>query len=599
MAENSGTIDSLLVSLGLVIDAKSFQKGASAIKSITDGMLQLADVAGVDMGFKALTAGVASSYNELKRLSDITGFTVKQIRGLEFAMRRIGSANPVASGQRLAQLIPDIVRRHELGQLSGDAYMSSKFLPAELTRISKTQGNEAATEYFLNAYGSMNQYERHYLQSGVGITENDDIARLGKYGGKYFRESMNMSNAMTPEIDPKLAKVAQDFNDQMATLARNFENIAYSLGSKLLPIVNSFLEVINDFIHANPVISEAMIGAAGVIGTGAALGVGKKILGLGIKGGEGAVRSAIVGRAGSAVAGGALLPAALAVTSEPLVDGFLNSIFGKSDYFQNIRTAQGIGDFGSAIIGNGKGRWVNGKWVSPSLQPNPVAMDIPGNSPLYPALNNPNARSYLDTISRAEGTSAYMNSGYHTMSGGGQIADLSDHPRQLKGFQQTDGTWNKTSAVGRYQFTQKSWDEAAAALGLNDFSPQSQDLAALWLIQRAGQLDNVLSGNFMDATNNLGGVWASLPSSPYAQPKRSAAEMEEYYLSDYSYQRNTAPYNPSFSRSEPSQPCSVTQHVELNISGLGLNEQQVQDSVANALMTAGENLERSFNRNGW
>ncbi|WP_395303296.1 glycoside hydrolase family 104 protein [Pectobacterium polonicum] len=224
---------------------------------------------------------------------------------------------------------------------------------------------------------------------------------------------------------------------------------------------------------------------------------------------------------------------------------------------------------------------------------------LPQGSSLHSALNNPNARSYLDAISRAEGTSGYMNSGYHTMFGGGQISSLSDHPRQLKDFQQTDGTWNKTSAAGRYQFTQKSWDEAAAALGLKDFSPQSQDMAALWLIQRAGQLDNVLNGDFMTATNNLGGVWASLPSSPYAQPKRSQAEMESYYLPGYSYQRDAAPYNPSVSRSESSKPTSVTMHVEQNISGLGLNEQQVEDSIAKALTTAGENLERSFNNSGW
>ncbi|MDE8755686.1 lysozyme [Pectobacterium polaris] len=599
MAENAGTIDSLLVSLGLETDAKSFQKGADAIKGVTDGMIQLAAAAGVGLGFKALTQGVASSYNELKRLSDITGFTVQQIRGLEFAMRRIGSANPVASGQRLAQLIPDIVRRFGQGQLNQDAFYSDKFKPSELARISKMQGNDAATEYFLNAYGSMDTTERARMRSGVGISENDDIARLGEYGGKFFRESMNMSNAMTPEIDPKLAKVAQDFNDQMAKLSRNFENLAISMGSKLLPVVNSFLEMINEFIHANPGVSEAMLGAAGVIGTGAALGIGKKILGLGKGSGSGAAKSAVVGRAGAAVAGGALLPAALAVTSEPLVDSLLNSIFGKSDYFQNVRTAQGIGDFGSAIIGNGKGRWVNGRWVYPSSQPNPMAMDIPGNNPLHAALNNPHARSYLDAISHAEGTSGYMNSGYHTMFGGGQIASLADHPRQLKDFQQTDGTWNKTSAAGRYQFTQKSWDEAAAALGLNDFSPQSQDMAALWLIQRAGQLDNVLNGDFMTATNNLGGVWASLPSSPYAQPKRSQAEMESYYLSNYRRQSSTAPYNPSTNRSESSKPVSVTQHVELNISGLGLNEQQVEDSIAKALTTAGENLERSFNNNRW
>nr|WP_275938411.1 hypothetical protein [Pectobacterium brasiliense] len=50
MAENAGTIDSLLVSLGLETDAKSFQKGADAIKGVTDGMIQLAAAAGVGWG---------------------------------------------------------------------------------------------------------------------------------------------------------------------------------------------------------------------------------------------------------------------------------------------------------------------------------------------------------------------------------------------------------------------------------------------------------------------------------------------------------------------------------------------------------------------
>lgn len=51
----------------------------------------------------------------------------------------------------------------------------------------------------------------------------------------------------------------------------------------------------------------------------------------------------------------------------------------------------------------------------------------------------------------------------------------------------------------------------------------------MWLIQRAGQLQNVLNGNFIEATNGLGGVWASLPSSPYAQPTRTHDEMASYY----------------------------------------------------------------------
>ncbi|WP_338139738.1 hypothetical protein [Pectobacterium polaris] len=69
----SETIDSLLVSLGLETDAKPFQQGASAIKGVTNGMMQLAAATGAGLGFKTLTSGIANSALEMKRLSDNTG----------------------------------------------------------------------------------------------------------------------------------------------------------------------------------------------------------------------------------------------------------------------------------------------------------------------------------------------------------------------------------------------------------------------------------------------------------------------------------------------------------------------------------------------
>ena len=47
-----------------------------------------------------------------------------------------------------------------------------------------------------------------------------------------------------------------------------------------------------------------------------------------------------------------------------------------------------------------------------------------------------------------------MNNGYNTLFGGDQFSDFSDHPRILKEFTETNGKKNKTSAAGRYQFTQ-------------------------------------------------------------------------------------------------------------------------------------------------
>lgn len=130
---------------------------------------------------------------------------------------------------------------------------------------------------------------------------------------------------------------------------------------------------------------------------------------------------------------------------------------------------------------------------------------------------NPNVRVMLDVIAKAEG----VKHGYSTGFGNTQLASLIDHPRESKTFTQTDGKKNTTTAAGRYQFTKTTWDDVAGKLGLKDFGPSSQDIAAVELLRRAGALDNVLKGDFTSAVKKSGQTWASLPSSPYAQPKKS------------------------------------------------------------------------------
>lgn len=147
---------------------------------------------------------------------------------------------------------------------------------------------------------------------------------------------------------------------------------------------------------------------------------------------------------------------------------------------------------------------------------------------LEQALGNPNAQKYLRMIAQAEGTYKDASSDpYRVAFGGSTFDDLSKHPNVLRAFTQTDGKANKTSAAGAYQFLGSTWDDLAGKLGLQDFSPRSQDLAALELIRRNGALDDVLNGRFDQAVQKTGTVWASLPSSPYAQPRRSAGFVEK------------------------------------------------------------------------
>ncbi|WP_446089905.1 glycoside hydrolase family 24 protein [Acinetobacter sp. 1124_18A] len=132
-------------------------------------------------------------------------------------------------------------------------------------------------------------------------------------------------------------------------------------------------------------------------------------------------------------------------------------------------------------------------------------------------LNNPNARRMLDLIASAEGVSH----GYNTLFGNQRFDDLSGHPNIRKAFTQTDGKKNYTTAAGRYQFLNDTWNGLSRQYGLRDFSPQSQDIGAIALLDQIGALPYVLKGDFGTAIKKSGGTWASLPSSNYAQNKRS------------------------------------------------------------------------------
>lgn len=127
----------------------------------------------------------------------------------------------------------------------------------------------------------------------------------------------------------------------------------------------------------------------------------------------------------------------------------------------------------------------------------------------------PAVQKYLNMLGSAEGAT------YDTLFGGSKLNDLSDHPRQRKGFTETTGKKNVTTAAGKYQFLESTWDDLKGKVGLPDFGPESQDAAAVELLRRSGSLKSVQAGNYGEAIKRDNKTWASLPGSPYAQKTRT------------------------------------------------------------------------------
>lgn len=161
-------------------------------------------------------------------------------------------------------------------------------------------------------------------------------------------------------------------------------------------------------------------------------------------------------------------------------------------------------------------------------------------TPPEPDMADSNTAAFLLMIRKAEGTAG--PNGYRTLFGGKLFDGWADHPRIAKQFRDGAGRTLWTTAAGAYQFMAVSpiptggstrsntWDRIRDKLGLPDFSPASQDAAAVELIREAGALGDVRAGRFDQAVNKVRRIWASMPGAGYAQPEKSLDALRVAYL---------------------------------------------------------------------
>lgn len=182
---------------------------------------------------------------------------------------------------------------------------------------------------------------------------------------------------------------------------------------------------------------------------------------------------------------------------------------------------------------------------------------------LRAALTQRNLSAFLHVIRTGEGTADV--GGYSRIFGGAQFASFADHPRQVV-TATLGGTPIRSTAAGAYQFLSRTWDECRDALALPDFSPDSQDLAAAYLIRRRGALADACAGRLEDAIAKCAREWASLPGSPYGQPtitlemaRNAYARAGGQLYGQPPAARPPQPHEPAAPQAHPAPPAPTTQ----------------------------------------
>ena len=97
-------------------------------------------------------------------------------------------------------------------------------------------------------------------------------------------------------------------------------------------------------------------------------------------------------------------------------------------------------------------------WHSPSSLPNDVTPSLHGTQPLVMEGGDPYIRALMRTITASESNVACP---YHVLYGGKQVEDLSSHPEICVPIVAGPNIGNCTTAAGRYQMLDFTWDRQA------------------------------------------------------------------------------------------------------------------------------------------
>lgn len=203
------------------------------------------------------------------------------------------------------------------------------------------------------------------------------------------------------------------------------------------------------------------------------------------------------------------------------------------------RSREGVGDYAPQAMELGEAEAPGivdefGQWAEH------VQDELSGGAPV-PMNADSNVRAALRAVQEAEGTAGQADP-YRVCYGyRWRVQSFADHPAvtgEWSGEPLPDamcsaagfGPGCVSTAAGAYQIKKATWLRVRDKLRLPDFSPASQDAAAVELLRARGALDLIRQGRFLEGMARAAKEWASLPGAGYGQGERTAAWLQERYV---------------------------------------------------------------------
>ncbi|WP_040149554.1 transglycosylase SLT domain-containing protein [Photorhabdus akhurstii] len=560
------TIDSLLVSLGLETDKKSFDIANAAFKGVTDNMMQLAATVAAGFGFDKLTRDFAGFVSEIDRFSRRHLIDPNNVLRWGYAYEQMGGK--VQDAMSTIEKFNNLRDKAADGRIDENALRQAGINPYEL--INKDNPHSAMM-WAAENMPKMNMDQRRRFSNGLGLNkfEQDVFSK----GPNWVQEQFNEYNKRGQIITPEAIKIANEYNDAVQKLTTNLNGLSSEISGPLTKSVTDLAKradkwlldnkqgIIQKLDEAMPYLEQIAKGITFLVVAQAAAKGGRMLVG----------NLPLLGAA------------AYAEYFYSDWDNIKASTIASYDYNKR-QLEHGLNENLNYPVGDALSwlGWTSNPWRRPvkvsSINPN--AMDIPGNDPLnnmdyiknYLTMSGVNNSSQREQLAESFSQASKK---YNV-----PVSVLLGMAKQESGFNPNatgpQTKWGQAKGIMQYL------DSSAQSLGIDPLnSDQAINAAAMQLRQRLNKGESMEEAVAEHHAGPNRKLWGEKTEDYVRKVGNYSLAME-----DYAARRNTIPTPPIKSKSSNNgAPINATVNANVTVNEAG-NPEKTKEIVQQCINDA-------------